>query len=350
MKRNSFSTKSVLYISLLFSLGITLMFFIMYFFGKDTFMPPDSPLPPHHHRHEENFQHILFNFIGNFILLFVLFWFNQKIIYSELKRKILWIVLGSILITIIINLSVLFLRMEFFDIRIPPNRAIMGRMGSDIFLMLIVIFISQIIYLSRKKQEMELKNQELIAENVQSRYESLKNQLDPHFLFNTLSSLNSMIAIDQAKAQDYVLQLSSVFRYTLQNKEIVSLRDELKFTEDYCNLMQIRYGDNFEFIFKIDPSSLESLVVPLSIQTLVENAIKHNVISNKKVFTITIETINNKAVRVTNPVRKKLNTEEGEGIGLANLTERYRLKWGKEIMVVRKNDQFEVTIPLISPV
>jgi LytS/YehU family sensor histidine kinase len=211
---------------------------------------------------------------------------------------------------------------------------------------LIVIISSQLIYITQKQQQISLENETLHTEYMRSRYEALKNQVDPHFLFNSLNTLNSLIKVDADKAQDYVQQLSYVFRYTLQNAEVISLREELKFTKAYCHLMKIRYGNSLEFEYRIDEHLYDYLIIPLSLQTLVENAIKHNVVSARQPLTVKIEGVG-ESIKVSNIIRLKKESESGERIGLANLGERYKLMWQKEIITVRTGNTFEVTVPLM---
>jgi LytS/YehU family sensor histidine kinase len=211
---------------------------------------------------------------------------------------------------------------------------------------LVVILSSLLIHISQKQQKTSLENEALHTEYMRSRYEALKNQVDPHFLFNSLNTLNSLIKIDADKAQEYVQQLSYVFRYTLQNAEVISLNEELKFTKAYCHLMKIRYGNNLNFEYNIDENLYDYLIIPLSLQTLVENAIKHNVVSNKQPLKVKIEGIG-ESVKVSNPIRLKKEVESGERIGLVNLAERYKLMWKKEIIAVKTDDTFEVTVPLM---
>jgi LytS/YehU family sensor histidine kinase len=154
--------------------------------------------------------------------------------------------------------------------------------------------------------------------------------------------------MDAGKAQEYVQQLSYVFRYTLQNKEVITLEEELKFTLAYCHLMKIRYGESLQFVQHIDEKYYHYSIVPLSLQTLVENAIKHNVVSNKQPILITFSTSERETIRVINPVQPKKDAESGESIGLSNLSERYRLLWNKEISIKNTGGVFEVEIPLIS--
>ena len=226
----------------------------------------------------------------------------------------------------------------------------MGNLVKDFFIELVVLFSSQIIYVWDKQQKTQLENQKLMTENMRSRYEALKNQVDPHFLFNSLNTLNSLIGADDDKAREYVQQLSSVFRYTLQNKEIIRLEDELEFSRSYLRLMQIRYGDNLKITASVSEKYRGFYIMPLSLQILYENAIKHNVISNKYPLTINIETTDNNTIKVTNIIQEKKNADKGEGIGLANLTERYKLLLQEDVIITNADGIFSVEIPLIEKV
>ena len=347
MKRDSMTYRT----AIIFSFGITLMihlfFMIMFFFGRDAVLPPpDAPERP---RPELDIYHLIFSFANNLIFIFILFVTNFKVLKSDIKHKTLAFLTANLILVIGFSTIWWFLQLAIFPNDKGPHwMMFLGRLIGELFLCLIVGFISEIMYLSLKQQNTELKNKELVSENTKSRYEALKSQIDPHFLFNTFSALSSIIEVDPTTAQAYVQELSSVFRYTLQNKEIVTLEDELKFTKNYCNLMRIRYGEHLTFDFRIEDRYLGYYLVPLSVQSLVENAIKHNVISIKNPLPITIETSDD-SLTVSNPLKKKAVPESGEGIGLANLAERYRLKWNREIMVQSKDNIFRVTIPLITP-
>ena len=142
-------------------------------------------------------------------------------------------------------------------------------------------------------------------------------------------------------------RLSSVLRYTLQNKEVVTLAEEMDCVRSYCIMMKIRFGDNIRFEPYIDHEKYDSYyVLPLSIQGLIENAIKHNVISTKHPLTITIITDEDNRLIVSNNIQEKISKEESNGIGLANLSERYRIKWDEKVDIFDDGMIFRVTLPL----
>jgi len=219
-------------------------------------------------------------------------------------------------------------------------------MIKDLILSIIVITTSYILYLYTKREQTIITNHNLIQENIRIKYESLKNQLDPHFLFNSLNTLSGLVGINDEKAQDYIDNLSYVFRYTLHSKNVCKLERELEYVDAYFALMKIRYGDNLRLICNIQPEYYDYLVIPVSIQLLVENAIKHNIISNSDPLQITVETFEGGFVTVKNPIKPKINKSIG-GVGLVNLTERYSILFSKTIEIKEQNGEFSVTIPLI---
>jgi sensor histidine kinase YesM len=292
---------------------------------------------------------IIAQFISSFALYVIIFNIF-KIRVSE-RVKLLIIIVVTAVVTYFLSISTSeLLQMDIFNLETRPrfrkSFITAGELLRDYLVTLIIVFSSQLIYISQKQQKISLENEALRAEYMRSRYEALKNQVDPHFLFNSLNTLNSLIKIDADKAQEYVQQLSYVFRYTLQNAEVISLSEELKFTKAYCHLMKIRYGTNLDFEYNIDEKLYDYLIIPLSLQTLVENAIKHNVVSNKQPLKVKIEG-SDESVKVSNPIQLKKEVETGERIGLVNLAERYKLMWKKEIVTVKTDDTFEVTVPLI---
>lgn len=209
---------------------------------------------------------------------------------------------------------------------------------------------SYMIYLIRRQQQNTREIQELRLENIRNQYEALKNQLNPHMLFNSLNTLRSLIREEPDKAQDYTQQISNVLRYMLQANEskYVTLAEELEFIEAYTFLLKMRYEDNLEFEFDIPRPDHSYLLPPMSLQLLIENAVKHNEISSQKPLRIRISRTDT-GVSVCNPVQRKLTSSGGTGIGLDNLSKRYRLLFDREITIVSDAGRFCVTIPLINP-
>lgn len=352
MKRDLFSYRTAASLAFCITILMHTLFAILLWFGRAVLLSEDMKGFHDKTDHELNWIWFVISLASVFIFSFLMFLLNFRILKAELKQyRITTIILASFMATIFLTYLLVHIQIYGFGIQLGDHywRVLLGNMMKDFFLTLIIVFISQILYLSNKKQQIALENERLLAENLKSRYETLKSQVDPHFLFNTLNTLNTMIKFDPDKAQEYVQKMSSVFRYTLQNKEETLLEEELKFTHDYCQLMQIRYGKSLVFDFNVDKLHNCYLVIPLSIQTLVENAIKHNVISNRQPLTVSIYTTNNDMLVVSNPLQVKKESEPGEGIGLANLTERYCLRFQREPEVTCTDGIFKVTLPLIKP-
>lgn len=205
-----------------------------------------------------------------------------------------------------------------------------------------------IIYLIRRQQQVLIENQQLQAENILNQYEVLKNQLNPHMLFNSLNTLRSLVRENQDKAQEYIQELSRVLRYTLQGNESQSVRlqEEMNFVSAYIFLLKMRYEDNLIFDIQIDKELEEYYLPPMSVQVLIENAVKHNEISNRHPLNIRIATDDSCGLFVSNPLQPKLTTTAGTGIGLANLSKRYQLLFRQDILIT-EDKNFTVRIPLI---
>ena len=287
-------------------------------------------------------------FVMNTLLFFILFCFQFSIFKKKWKTSIkLRVSIAGCLLFILLFIGSFEIFSHFFDTqqRSIPNIFIM--LAIAIVVTAITTLLTSLFYMIVERQKTIVENQKLTIENMQARYETLKSQINPHFLFNSLNTLNGLIGLDAEKAKEFVQQLSFVFRYSIQNKKCTTLDEELVCISAFCNLMKIRYGQSLAIEYRIDNDYRSHYIVPLSLQMLVENAIKHNTISNRYPLTITIETSNNSTVRVCNRIQPKNENTSGEGVGLANMTERYRIMYEKEVTIYASNGLFCVEIPLI---
>ena len=346
MKIKSLRTSLILAFTISFITN-AMLFLAFYYIRNNLAPPPNAP----EGKHEIELIDFVYRFIVNFIISFSVGFIFFKI--SELlpkkKMRIVIIVVLSFIATIVI--SYIFTKVSVLFHSAENDTAFFFRnMIRDLFIALVTVFSAQIMLLSRKQQQSAVENQKLLAESMQSRYQALKNQIDPHFLFNSLNTLNALIKSDPEKAQEYVLQLSHVFRYILQQETIINVVNELDFTFAYCSLMKIRYGDNLEFDFMIDPDYEEYKIIPLSLQLLVENAIKHNIITAKQPLTVTVYSDENNGITVSNKIQPKKDVTTGTGIGLSNLSERYRLLTKKEIEISNTEVYFSVRIPIFKTI
>ncbi len=184
-------------------------------------------------------------------------------------------------------------------------------------------------------------------ESVTAQYESLKSQVNPHFLFNSLNALTNLVYEDQDKAAKFIKQLSEVYRYVLETrtKEVVNLAVELQFLESYFFLQKIRFGENLRIENKLD--GVTSMIAPLALQLLVENAIKHNEVSTNHPLMIRLYQQGDSII-VENSLQKKVSLEEdSNGIGIDNIKKRYQFLAKQEVLVLETVDSFTVKLPII---
>lgn len=380
------SLRRMVVLSFVFSVGFHVLFMLAFFFGESLFVGSDKASSKPHNSTQQithpttsdtlrfsdtlhmddarqnglnetkyktrlRMGKILIHIALSFVLVFVLFLYNRNmmgIVFSKKWREIFFVVFGSMLITTVLSITFSYLNLLFEPQSDGsfPLRMIRDTLVRDYSLMAVVVMACYLLRALYHQSIIAVENEELRTENLRSHYEALKSQLDPHFLFNSMNTLQSLIGLDQEKASDYVQQLSSVLRYTLQNKEVVTLADEMACVRDYCAMMQIRYGDNLKVELEVDSKFNNYKVLPFAVQGLVENAIKHNIVSSKQPLVILVVTDDEAHLKVSNLRQPKMD-DEGNGIGLANLAERYRLQWDKEVLVSDDGTRFEVILQLI---
>ena len=193
----------------------------------------------------------------------------------------------------------------------------------------------------------ELNSAQLQKESMQAQFDSLRSQVNPHFLFNSLNALTNLIYDDPDKAARFVKQLSEVYRYVLdtQGKEVVPLDDEVKFLKSYLFLQQIRFGDKLKVDLDLNASNVQ--IAPLVLQMLVENAIKHNIVSTEQPLTIKIFRDATGIVVQNNIQKKMVLPEDSKGIGLENIKKRYSFLAQNKVEVRDDNKSFIVKLPVL---
>lgn len=202
------------------------------------------------------------------------------------------------------------------------------------------------------KMEQELDSKivaQLDYERQSAELQALNNELDPHFIFNALNVLSPLISIDAAKAQVFTIKLAQVYRYLLHNRyqQLITLRDELRFIQDYFFLLQIRHENKLRLDLNLhEPAINQIMILPFALQVLVENAIKHNQISEEKPLVITVS-LYKSFIQVSNTAAPKPYGPESTNVGLKNLSARYKLICNKDIIVHHAADTFLVKLPLI---
>lgn len=212
-----------------------------------------------------------------------------------------------------------------------------------------IVIIYHLVYYYNAYQQRKLKEQKVIAGTASAQFESLKNQIDPHFLFNSLNVLSALIEENPNNAQRFTVSLSKIYRYVLEqkDKELVTVEEELQFARTYMNLLKMRFENSIVFHFPENFESLEAKVVPLSLQLLLENTIKHNIVSEDRPLEITI-TIEGDFLVIKNNLQKKEVLKTRKGVGLQNIVNRYAIITNRKVLVEETENQFVVKIPILT--
>jgi two-component system, LytTR family, sensor kinase len=230
---------------------------------------------------------------------------------------------------------------DFTDILIHSNSAV-------IFCTIMIIAIYESIYFMHELRHSVEETENLKRENLAAQLNALRTQVNPHFLFNNLNTLSSLIPENPNHAVDFVQQLSKVYRHILEVKDekCILLKDELEVLNAYTFLLKTRFDKNLDVNITIPPEKMQKKIVPLSLQILMENAIKHNIVSAEKPLQINVFAQNGSLV-VSNNLQIKNQINESTGIGLDNIRNRYKLISEKAVTVTESDTNFTVSIPLI---
>ena len=282
------------------------------------------------------------------------FSYLEKLDWKEgerIKRFIIGIV-GSVVITLI-GLFVLRLISEMtmngksFDEFISNESYRNYQFGLWVTLSIIVTF--HFVYYYNKYQQKKVKESQIVAKTESAKFESLKNQLDPHFLFNSLNVLTALIGENPNQAEKFTTKLSKVYRYVLQqkDKDLIPLSEELKFAKSYMELLNMRFEGGIEFSIPEEVSNLDLKIVPLSLQLLLENAVKHNVITSNNPLKISIYEENN-FLCVENNINLKDSLGKSTKVGLKNINQRYSLITNEKVEITDKKQIFKVKLPLLT--
>ncbi|MCB0632715.1 MAG: histidine kinase [Saprospiraceae bacterium] len=234
------------------------------------------------------------------------------------------------------------------EFKITPYEALF-----DVFqgmgIAILIVSLTEAFYQYEKNRQSEKEKAELVRVNLLAQYNHLKQQVSPHFLFNSLNTLSSLISIDPIRAERFVSELSLVYRYLLQNSEdkMVELGKELLFLNSYIHLMKTRFGSGLSVDIDVPAIWHTYLIPPLSLQLLVENAIKHNVVSPDQPLHIEIKITEDQNIQIKNNLQGKQLSLPSEKVGLVNIMEKYRLLGQAEVVVLKTDTEFSVSLPLI---
>jgi two-component system, LytTR family, sensor kinase len=221
-----------------------------------------------------------------------------------------------------------------------------GLIAAGMVMFLTLIY--EALFLS-KERELDTKIvDQLDKERLHAELTALKGELEPHFVFNSLSTISHLISIDPEKAQMFTHKLAVVYKYLLINKgkELISLEEELSFIDDYVYLLRIRYDDKISLQFNLKKGKEKIMIIPCSLQLLIENAIKHNYFTEADPLHISIS-MNGEYLKVENNTRSKNYAVESTKVGLSNLRTHYKLICNKNVLIYEKDSRFTVKLPLI---
>jgi len=279
---------------------------------------------------------------------------EQKYSWKEDSKKRLLIgAVGSVIITM---LGLVLLRFVSLVIILgnPVERFTNDENAGAYYLFgfvmtLIISLVFHALFFYKALNENKVKEQQIVAKTETAKYESLKSQIDPHFLFNSLNVLTSLISENPKQAERFTTKLSKVYRYVLEqkSKDLIELDEELQFAKTYMELLKMRFENAVSFEIPEKASSLELKIIPLSLQLLLENSIKHNVVSEENPLKVII-TEENGYLKITNNYNPKTVLEKGTKVGLNNIVERYHLLTLKKVLVENDTVNFTVKLPLLT--
>lgn len=304
---------------------------------------------------------LLWTYLYTLVYTFLLY-FANSFVFRFLDRKFegnrfspMRLVLG-ILLSFVASLVPIFLLRIFEDVVIEGRTIAQyfedEKPSNYIFAIGVTFAITITAYLVgfyKAYKENQVKQQQLIAGTASAQFESLKNQIDPHFLFNSLNVLSSLIEENPESAQKFTTSLSKVYRYVLEqkDKELVSVEEELSFAKTYMNLLKMRFENSLFYELPANVPNADAKVVPLSLQLLLENTVKHNVVSEQRPLHIRIY-IESDCLCVENVLQKKDVLQDRRGVGLQNIVERYGIITRRKVLVEQNDKVFTVRIPILT--
>lgn len=289
------------------------------------------------------------NLLGHLTIRLSAWFNNQYLLNVRSRRKLITIYVVIMLSTLGAN-YIMFVTAKLLTGSTPAFSFPNGGFPILILVWLIELVVVGLLSANKSMQD-TLRLQQCTAalqeENNTARYAALQNQLNPHFLFNSLNTLVAEIEYDPQRAVAFTRNLSDVYRYVLQcqDKRLITLSEELKFAEAYLYLHEVRLGDCIRIQVHVPQEDTESLLPPLTLQLLLENVLKHNTISASRPMEITVTTADS-WLTVTNTLRPK-KSQASEKIGLKNLANRCRMALGRELEVQQTENSFTVKIPLL---
>ncbi len=293
------------------------------------------------------------------IVIILILWFGNVYIDQQLNKRIPWIkrpkrrlILQIVFSTLFTTITLFVLMYIIHQVKFGDGRIINRKMAETFLPALCITYVVLAIqiswqFFSALKDSM-LEVEKYKTESMQAQMQNLKNQLNPHFLFNNLSVLTSLVYKDQDKAVDFINELSKVYRYALDTKtsELVTLEEELLFLNHYIYLLKIRFGSSITFKIDISEVSKKMFLPPMCLQMLVENTIQHNETSQATPLYVHIHDQDDILI-IENRIQPRSDTTHGYGMGLKNIQKRYAFFGVKKVEISKENNIFTVKLPLL---
>jgi len=270
---------------------------------------------------------------------------------NKIHYKIAFFIAGSITATTLTVLIVLIVGMIIHPYSLQQNYTPLKLNLMYCWLVnLLYHLVNAIIFYFKEYKNSAFEAEQLKRITAQAELQLIKSQINPHFLFNNLNVLAALIMKDNTEANRFIEEFSKVYRYILSNhnKELVELKEELDFIKPYVFLLEKRFAEGVQIKIDIDERQLEKLIIPASLQMLIENAIKHNVVSRNKPLQIYVHTNGKDTILVSNILQQKQTVEHSTGIGLQNIIKRYQLVSNRNVIIDNAAGNFTVALPLIN--
>ena len=288
-----------------------------------------------------------FVFLSIFSWLIIQYYLNWKLVFIRQTKffRILIDILTSVIVYLIVVNT-----FKFAYVKILGDSLTKLEVSILYFVyfvvLIILVFISGILRYQLIHQEDLVEKELLKQESIKNELEALKNQINPHFLFNSLNSLNSLIR-ENKQATSFVNSLSFMYRYILQSgtEDLVTIKEELKFLESYIYLINTRYRNRFKIDIDINEELLVEKIPALAMQLLVENAVKHNEISESNPLLVKVYSEDNFII-VENKIKHRMTFVDSTGNGLVNLNKRYNMLVNKSMIISNKDEIFKIKLPL----
>ncbi|AWK05667.1 histidine kinase [Flavobacterium crocinum] len=257
-----------------------------------------------------------------------------------------WKLLLSVVLGILLMVILVIAHQELFQVS-KMDAPIMFELRGVLINLIVYMFL-HLLFQNYQTQQMGVELERTKAVNLGAQYELLKQQINPHFLFNSLNTLKSMVDMNDENSSDFILKLSDFYRFTLESRklDLIPLREEIQILDSYVYLLKARFEDGFVLENEIEEKQYESVIPPFALQLLIENCIKHNVVSLDKPLKIKLYSEKDFLV-IENPIQLKRGAIVSTGVGLDNINQRFMHLVHKEIEIDKNETTFKVKIPLI---